>query len=57
MDKGDIRLPQKIDLMPRKIPGAEAAAFNHRGPINTWPQIYLGRYKHQDLGSLARRIA
>ncbi len=39
MDRGDIWLPQKIAPMPGKIPGAEADAFNHRGPINTWPQI------------------
>ncbi len=39
MDKGDILVPQKIVPIPDKIPGAEAGAFNHRGPINTWPQI------------------
>ncbi len=39
MDKGDIWVPQKIAPMPGKILGAEADAFNHRGPINTWPQI------------------
>ncbi len=39
MDKGDIWLPQKIVPMPGKIPGAEAEAFNHRGPVNTWPQF------------------
>ncbi len=39
MDKGGIWLPQKIAPMPGKIPGAEADAFNHRGPVNTWPQI------------------
>ncbi len=38
MDKEDSWLPQKIALMPGKIPGAEADAFNHRGPVNTWPQ-------------------
>ena len=41
MDKGDIWLPQKIAPMPGKIPEAEAEAFNHRGPINTWSQIDL----------------
>ncbi len=25
--------------MTGKIPGAKAEAFNHRGPINTWPHI------------------
>ncbi len=39
MDKGNIWVPQKIAPMPGKILGAEAEAFNHRGPINTWPQI------------------
>ncbi len=39
MDKGDIWLPQRIAPMSGKTPGAEANAFNHRGPINTWPQI------------------
>ncbi len=29
IEKGDIWLPQKIVLMPGKIPGAEAGAFNH----------------------------
>ncbi len=39
MDKEDIRLPQKIAPMPGKIPGPEADAFNHMGPIIiTWPQ-------------------
>ncbi len=42
MNKGDIWLPQKMDPMPGKIPDA----FNHRGTINTWPQIDLsGHYK------------
>ncbi len=39
MEKGDVWLPQKIALRPVKIPGAEAETFNHRRPINTWPQI------------------
>ena len=39
MDKGDLWLRQKIVPMPGKIPAVEADAFNHRGPINTWPQI------------------
>ncbi len=39
MDKGDIWLLQKIAPMRGKILGDEADAFNHRGPINTWPQI------------------
>ncbi len=39
MDKGDTSLRQKIAPMPGKIPGAEAEAFSHRGPINTWLQI------------------
>lgn len=39
MEKGDIGLPQKSALMPWKIPGAVADAFNYREPINTWPQI------------------
>ncbi len=38
-DKGYIWLPQKLVPMLGKIPEAEADAFNHRGPINTWPQI------------------
>ena len=38
MDKGDIWLPQKIAPMLGKVPGAEAAAFNRRRPINTWPK-------------------
>ncbi len=44
MDKEDIWLPQKIALMPGTIPGAEAEAFNHRRPINTWPQIDHSRH-------------
>ncbi len=36
MDKGDIWLPQKIAPISGKIHGAEADAFNHRAPINTW---------------------
>ncbi len=44
LDKGDIWLPQKIAPMPGKIPGAEADAFNNRGPINTWPQIDYSGY-------------
>ncbi len=39
MDKRDSWPPQKIDPMLGKIPGAEADAVNHSGPINTWPQI------------------
>ena len=39
MDKGGIWLPQEIAPMPGKIPGAEADAFNQRGPIYIWPQI------------------
>ncbi len=39
MNKADIWLAQKITPMPGKIPAAEAEAFNHRGLINTWPQI------------------
>ncbi len=46
MDKGDIWLPQKIDPMPEKIPGANTGAFYHSGPINTWPQI--GRCGHYE---------
>ncbi len=46
MDKGDIWLAQKIAPMPSKIPGAKAAAFNHRGPVNTCPQIdHSGHFK------------
>ncbi len=39
MDKGYIWAPQKIPPMHGKILGALADAFNHMGPINTWPQI------------------
>lgn len=35
MDKGDSWLPRKVAPMSGKIPGAEAGAFNHTGPINT----------------------
>ncbi len=38
-DKGDIWLCQRMVPMPGKFPGAEADTFNHRGPINIWPQI------------------
>ncbi len=41
MDKGDIWLLQKIDPMAGQIPETEADAFNHKGPIITWPQIDL----------------
>ncbi len=41
MDKRDIWPPQKIAPMPGKTPGAEADAFNQRGPINTCPKMIL----------------
>ncbi len=39
MDNRDICLAQKLNPMLGKIPEAEAKAYNHRGPINTRPQI------------------
>ncbi len=46
----DIWLPQKIALMPRKINWTEAAVFNHRGQISTWPQI--DHFGHQESTSI-----
>ncbi len=56
MDKGDIWLPEKIDTMPGKTPGAEA----DKGNINTRLQFgHSGHWnqQHQCFGSPARWIA
>ncbi len=48
---------QKIDPVLRTISGAEAYTLTTGGPSNIWIKIDLGRYKHQGLGSLVRRMA
>ncbi len=45
MHKVDIWLLQKIEPMVGKIAWAEAHAFNHKGPINTWPQMDHSAHK------------